>query len=100
MVQDIFLTETAQMADVVLPAATFAEEDGTFVNTERKVQLIRKAVDPPGDAREDWKIIADLSGRMGYPMNYGNAEDIMAEIAGYIPKRTPRALERDQVFEL
>jgi formate dehydrogenase alpha subunit len=85
VVQDIFLTETAQMADVVLPAATFAEEDGTFVNTERKVQLIRKAVDPPGDAREDWKIIADLSGRMGYPMNYGNAEDIMAEIAGVTP---------------
>jgi len=85
VVQDIFLTETAQKADVVLPAATFAEEEGTFVNTERKVQLIRKAVDPPGDAREDWKIIADLSGRMGYPMNYGSAEDIMEEIAGVTP---------------
>jgi formate dehydrogenase alpha subunit len=85
VVQDIFLTETAQMADVVLPAASFAEKEGTFVNTERKVQLIRKAVEPPGDAKEDWKIIADLSGRMGYPMNYGSAKDIMEEIAGVTP---------------
>ena len=85
VVQDIFLTETAQMADVVLPAASFAEKEGTFVNTERKVQLIRKAVEPPGDAKEDWRIIADLSGRMGYPMNYGSAKDIMEEIAGVTP---------------
>jgi formate dehydrogenase alpha subunit len=85
VVQDIFLTETAQMADVVLPAASFAEKEGTFVNTERKVQLIRKAVEPPGDAKEDWKIIADLSGRMGYPINYGSAKDIMEEIAGVTP---------------
>jgi formate dehydrogenase major subunit len=85
VVQDIFLTETAQMADVVLPAASFAEKEGTFVNTERKVQLIRKAVEPPGEAKEDWKIIADLSGRMGYPMNYGSAKDIMEEIAGITP---------------
>jgi len=85
VVQDIFLTETAQMADVVLPAASFAEKEGTFVNTERKVQLIRKAVEPPGDAKEDWKIIADLSGRMGYPVNYGSAKDIMEEISGVTP---------------
>ena len=85
VVQDIFLTETAQMADVVLPAASFAEKEGTFVNTERKVQLIRKAVEPPGDAKEDWKIIADLSGQMGYLMNFGNATDIMEEIAEVTP---------------
>ena len=85
VVQDIFLTETAQMADVVLPAASFAEKEGTFVNTERKVQLIRKAVEPPGDAKEDWKIIADLAGRMGDPMVYGSAKDIMAEITGVTP---------------
>jgi formate dehydrogenase alpha subunit len=85
VVQDIFLTETAQMADVVLPSASFAEKEGTFVNTERKVQRIRKAVNAPGEAREDWKIIADLSGRMGYPMNYESAEDIMKEIAEFTP---------------
>ena len=56
VVQDIFLTETAQMADVVLPAACFAEKDGTFSNTERRVQRVRKAVPPPGEAREDWRI--------------------------------------------
>ena len=85
VVQDIFLTETAQMADVVLPAASFAEKEGTFVNTERKVQLVRKAVEPPGEAKEDWKIISDLSRRMGYPMNYMNANAIMEEIARVTP---------------
>ena len=85
VVQDIFMTETAQMADVVLPTASFAEKEGTFVNTERKVQRVRKAIDPPGGAREDWEIITNLAGRMGYPMSYGNAEAIMAEIAGVTP---------------
>ncbi len=81
VVQDIFLTETAQMADVVLPAASFAEKEGTFVNTERKVQRVRKAVEPPGRAQEDCKIISKLSRRMGYPMNYESADTIMEEIA-------------------
>jgi formate dehydrogenase alpha subunit len=85
VVQDIFLTETAQMADVVLPAASFAEKEGTFVNTERKVQRVRKAVEPPGEAKEDWKIISDLSRRMGYPMNFTNANAIMEEIARVTP---------------
>ena len=85
VVQDIFLTETAHMADVVLPSASFAEKDGTFVNTERKVQRVRRAVEPPGYSREDWKIICDLGGRMGYPMNYGNARDVMREIAETTP---------------
>jgi formate dehydrogenase alpha subunit len=85
VVQDIFLTETAQMADVVLPSACFAEKDGTFVNTERKVQRIRKAVEAPGEAREDWKIIADLSDRMGHPMSYGTSKNIMEEIADVTP---------------
>jgi predicted molibdopterin-dependent oxidoreductase YjgC len=66
VVQDIFLSETAELADVVLPAACFAEKEGTFTNTERKVQRIRKAVDPPGEAREDWRILSDLANRMGY----------------------------------
>jgi predicted molibdopterin-dependent oxidoreductase YjgC len=85
VVQDIFLTETARMADVVLPSAAFAEKEGTFTNTERKIQRVRKALDPPGQARQDWGIISDLSGRMGYPMQYENPEGIMAEIAGVTP---------------
>jgi len=85
VVQDIFLTETAQMADVVLPAASFAEKEGTFVNTERKVQRVRKAVAPPGEARQDWEIICELSRRMGYPMHYENANAIMEEIARVTP---------------
>jgi formate dehydrogenase alpha subunit len=85
VVQDIFLTETAQMADVVLPSASFAEKEGVFTNTERKVQRVRKAVEPPGDAREDWKILTDLAGRMGYSMDYDSARAIMEEIAQITP---------------
>lgn len=85
VVQDIFMTETAEMADVVLPSASFAEKDGTFVNTERKVQRVRKAVNPPGDAKDDWEIICEISGRMGYSMNYQNPEEIMKEIAEVTP---------------
>jgi formate dehydrogenase (NADP+) alpha subunit len=86
VVQDIFLTETAQLADVVLPAATFAEKDGTFTNTERKVQLVRKAVASPGEARADWKIIADLAQRLGadWPA-YRGPRAIMDEVAGLTP---------------
>ncbi|MCA9977063.1 MAG: molybdopterin-dependent oxidoreductase, partial [Anaerolineales bacterium] len=64
VVQDIFLNETGRMADVVLPAASFAEKDGTFTTTERRVQLIRPAFAPPGDARPDWAIITDLANRL------------------------------------
>ena len=85
VVQDLFLTETARMADVVLPATSFAEKEGTFTNTERKVQRVRKAVNPPGEAKEDLEIISDLSGRMGYPMNYENAQAVMAEIVEVTP---------------
>ena len=85
VVQDIFLTETANLAHVVLPSASFAEKEGTFTNTERKIQLVRKAVQPPGEAKEDWKIICDLSTRMGYPMSYENAQSIMGEIAQVTP---------------
>jgi formate dehydrogenase alpha subunit len=85
VVQDIFMTETAQLADVVLPSASFAEKDGTFTNTERKVQLVRRAVDAPGSAREDWRIVAALASAMGYDMGYGSAEKIMAEITSLTP---------------
>ncbi len=84
VVQDMFLTETAQLADV-LPAASFAEKDGTFSNTERRVQRVRKAIDPPGQARSDWEIVCDLATRMGYPMQYAHPSDIMDEIAGLTP---------------
>jgi formate dehydrogenase alpha subunit len=85
VVQDIFLTETAKLAHVVLPAACFAEADGTFTNTERKVQRVRKAVEPPGAARADWEIVADLAGLLGQPMAFTSAEAIMAEIARVTP---------------
>ncbi len=85
VVQDLFLTETAKYADVVLPAACYAEKDGTFTSTERRVQRVRKAVEPPGQARADWEIIADLSTRMGYPMSYDSAADIFEEIRTLTP---------------
>ncbi len=85
VVQDIFLTETADLAHVVLPAASFAEKDGTFTNTERRVQYVAKAVEPPGQARSDWEIIADVSGRMGYRMEYRSSADLMDEAALLTP---------------
>jgi formate dehydrogenase major subunit len=85
VVQDIFLTETARLADVVLPAVSFAEKDGTFTNTERRVQRVRKAVEPVGQSRPDWEILADLATRMGKPMSYGSAEDVFEEIRSLTP---------------
>ncbi len=85
IVQDIFMTETAQQADVVFPAKCFAEKDGTFANTERRVQRIRKAVEAPGDAKDDWWITAQIATRMGYPMEYENAEEIFEEIRTVTP---------------
>jgi formate dehydrogenase alpha subunit len=84
-VQDIFLTETARMADVVLPAACFAEKEGTFTNTERRIQLVRRALPPPGEAREDWRIVAEVAARCGYPMVYASSAAIMDEIASLAP---------------
>jgi formate dehydrogenase major subunit/formate dehydrogenase alpha subunit len=85
VVQDIFLNETGQLADVVLPSACFAEKDGTFTNTERRVQRIRKAVDAPGEAKTDWRIISELATKMGYKMRYESAEEIMNEINTVTP---------------
>lgn len=85
VVQDIFLTETAALADIVLPGASFAEKDGTFTNTERRVQRIRKAVSPPGKAKADWEIISGLAARMGYEMAYRSAEEIFEEIRTLTP---------------
>ena len=85
VVQDIFLTETARMADVVLPSKCFAEKDGTFSNTERRVQRVRKAVDSPGLAKDDWKITCEIATRMGYAMSYKDSETIFNELASVTP---------------
>jgi formate dehydrogenase alpha subunit len=85
VVQDVFMTETAEYADVVLPGVTFAEKDGTFTNTERRVQQIKKALKPPGRAKEDWRIITDISKRLGYEMDYAGADEILVEIASLTP---------------
>nr|NIS60252.1 molybdopterin-dependent oxidoreductase [Pseudomonadota bacterium] len=84
-VQDIFMSETAILADVVLPGASFAEKDGTFTNTERKVKRVRRAIEPIGDSRQDWEIICDLSTRMGYEMSYDDPSQIQEEIARVTP---------------
>lgn len=84
-VSDIFLTETAEMADVVFPAASFAEKDGTFTNTERRVQRVRRAIDPLGDSRADQELIVALAARMGYTMAYESAAEVMEEIALLTP---------------
>jgi len=85
VVQDIFLTETAQYADVVLPACTFAEKDGTFVNTERRVQKVNKAIGPIGESKADWEIIMALANKLGIDWNYGSAEDVFKEITSLTP---------------
>jgi formate dehydrogenase major subunit len=96
IVQDIFLTETAQLADVVLPAACFAEKDGTFVNSERRVQLVRKAVSAKGLGLADWEIIVKLMGLLGCESNYEKAEDIFNEITALTPSYAGMTYERLQ----
>lgn len=84
VVQDIFLTETAELADVVLPALGWTEKTGTYTNLERRIQLQKKAVQQTG-GMEDWRIIMELSNKMGYAMNYAETEDVMREIARISP---------------
>ncbi len=86
VVQDIFLSETAKLADVVLPATTFAEKDGTFTNTERRVQRIHRAIEPVGDARPDWWITCQIAKRLdGKGFDFANPTEIMREIASLTP---------------
>jgi formate dehydrogenase alpha subunit len=85
VVQDIFLTETAQLADVVLPAATFAEKNGTFSNTERRVQMVRKAIEPVGQCKPDWQILMDLLNKLGIEKTYATPEEIFTEISSVTP---------------
>lgn len=94
VVQDLFLTETAELADVVLPAAAFAEKDGTFVNTERRVQRVRKAVQPPGEAKPDWIVFMELMNRLGIPKQYRDAEDVFEEIRQVTPQYSGITYER------
>ncbi len=87
VVQDIFLTETAELADVVLPATTSLEKDGTFTSTERRVQRVRKALPPAGESRPDWLILSDLAGRLGWgeQFSYTDPGEIMEEISSLAP---------------
>jgi len=85
IVQDIFLTHTAKQATIVLPGTSFAEKDGTFSNTERRVLLVRQAIPPVGDSRPDWMITQDLSTRVGYPMHYDSPEAIFEEMKSLTP---------------
>jgi len=80
VVQDIFLTETAQMADVVLPVKLFAEKEGNYTNTERRILWLNKAVDAPGQSRDDWEVTSDIARRMGYEMKYASIKEIIDEI--------------------
>lgn len=93
VVQELFLTETAEYADIVLPGSDFTEKDGTFTNTERRVQRVRKAIEPlPGLA--DWQTIAAMSTRVGYPMNYNSAEEIFDEMASLTPSYAGMSYQR------
>ena len=98
VVQDIFLTETAWHADVVLPASAHAEKTGTFTNTNREVQLGRQVIDPPGDARQDWWLTQEIAKRIGLDWTYTHPKDVFAEMAEIMPSLaniTWQRLERE-----
>ncbi len=94
VIQDIFLTQTARYADVVLPATAFPEKTGTYTNTDRRVQLGRMALEPPGQARTDWEVVAEMGRRMGYPMEYGSVEEVFEEIRSVTPSMAGITYER------
>jgi formate dehydrogenase alpha subunit len=96
VVQDLFLTETAKLADVVLPGASFAEKDGTYTNTERRVQRARKAIEPIGDSRPDWQIICEVAKRMGANkgFDFADAREVMEEISRVTPSYAGITYER------
>lgn len=94
MVQDIFLSETARLADVVLTGVSFAEKEGTFTNTERKVKRVRKAIEPIGEAWQDWKIICEISSRMGYEMDNQDPSQILEEITKLTPSYSGISYDR------
>ena len=94
VVHDIFLTETARLAHVVLPACSFAEKDGTFTSTERRVNRVRQAIAPVGQSKPDWLIFCEVARRLGYPMEYKNAEEIFEEIRRVTPSYAGMTYER------
>lgn len=94
VVQDIFLTETAEFADVILPAGTALEKNGTVTNTDRRVQIINPVRDTPGEARQDWEILSEVATRMGYPMNYKNPSEIFDEFVIATPLYENLSYER------
>ena len=95
VVQDIFLTRTAELADVVLPAsASWCESDGTVTNSERRVQRVRKALDPPGQARDDIEIVCEIARRMGYDMRYESAEEVWNELRSLSPMHAGMSYEK------
>jgi formate dehydrogenase major subunit len=85
VVQDIFLTETAEFADVILPASAYLEKDGTYTNTDRRVQLGHKVLDTPGEARVDWEVVQDIANRIGLDWHYASPRDIFEEMVTVIP---------------
>jgi len=100
VVSDLFLTETAELATVVLPAASFAEKDGTFTNFEGRPQRVRKAIEPPGESLPDWQIVLRLAQSLGQPMPYASPEQVMEEIEELVPLYQTLAyndLERDDL---
>ncbi|MBW2242062.1 MAG: molybdopterin-dependent oxidoreductase [Deltaproteobacteria bacterium] len=94
VMQDVFINETARFADVIFPATVFAEKDGVFVNSERRVQRVRKAVDPPGKARADWKILIDLAKACGTTWSFDGPGEIYAEMVRDAPKFAGISYER------
>jgi formate dehydrogenase major subunit len=94
VVQDIFLTETAWHADVIFPASAAYEKTGTFTNTNRQVQIGRQALNPPGEARQDWELIQELARRIGLDWNYQHPRDIFAEMAEIMPSLANITWER------
>ncbi|MDX1661207.1 MAG: formate dehydrogenase subunit alpha [Gemmatimonadota bacterium] len=85
VVQELFMTETARRADVVLPAAGYLENEGTFTNGERRIQRVRRVVDPPGEARTDWEVVEELARRMGADWDHADPASVMDEIARVAP---------------
>jgi predicted molibdopterin-dependent oxidoreductase YjgC len=94
VVQDLFMSQTAKYATLVLPGAAFVEKDGTYTNLERRVQRVRKVVDPPAGILPDWQVICEVATRMGYPMHYDHPSQIMDEIAHLTPSLRGISYER------
>jgi formate dehydrogenase alpha subunit len=88
--QDLFLTETAQLAHFVLPACSFAEKDGTFTNQEGRIQKVNQAIEPVGEAKADWEIFSELSRELQYPLEYATAQEVFSEIARLVPSYQKR----------